>query len=276
MSQRKEKALLQLKEKLILLGFSPKTIKSYLYNSEKFLDYLDKNSLICDNNSVKKYFLHLHSKNYDVNTIRQIKASIDFLIKNILNKQIIIQEIPSPKKKKTLPKILSKQEIKFLIKNTKNQKHQIIIKLLYSSGLRLNELLNIKREDLNFIDRTIRINQGKGKKDRITILSKKLAQELANYIAQTKFKTKYLLEGRKGKYSPKLIQKILEKASKGLDKKVTPHMLRHSFATHLLENGTDIRYIQKLLGHSRLETTQIYTYVANSDIKNIKSPLDEL
>jgi site-specific recombinase XerD len=277
MSQRKEASLQKLKQKLVFRGFSSKTIKSYMYNSEKFLDYLDKSSQKCDENSVIKYFELLHKKNYDLSTIRLIKASLDFLIKNIFEKNFAIDKIPYPKKKKVLPKVLSKEEIKIIFNETKNQKHKLILKMLYSSGMRLNELINLKREDIDPNRKTILISQGKGKKDRITILSENLSKELFDYIFKTDFKTKYLFESsRNKKYSQKTIQKILEKSSIKLNKKVTPHMLRHSFATHLLEQGTDIRYIQKLLGHSNLETTQIYTKVANTELLKIKSPLDNL
>jgi len=277
MGQRKEETLQKLKQKLVFKGFSQKTIKSYLYNSEKFLDYLDKSSQRCDEESVKEYFQKLHDKDYDLSTIRLIKASLDFLIKNIFNKSFAIENIPYPKKKKTLPKVLSKEEIKTIFNETSNLKHKLILKMLYSSGIRLNELINLKREDIDPVRKTILVSQGKGKKDRITLLSEKLSKELFDFICKNEFKTKYLFESnRDKKYSPKSIQKILEKSSKKINKKITPHMLRHSFATHLLENGTDIRHIQKLLGHSNLETTQIYTKVANTDLLKIKSPLDSL
>ena len=277
MSQRKDNALQKLKQKLVFKGFSSETVKSYSYISEKFLDYLDKSSQSCDEESVKKYFQKLHDKNYDLSTIRLVKASLDFLIKNVLEKDFAIENIPYPKKKKTLPKVLSKNEIKLIFDETKNSKHKLILQMLYSSGIRLNELINLKKEDIDPNRKIILVSQGKGKKDRITILSDKLSKDLFDYICKTEFKTKYLFESSRGKkYAQKTIQKILEKSSKKLNKKVTPHMLRHSFATHLLESGTDIRYIQKLLGHSNLETTSIYTKVANTDLLKIKSPLDNL
>lgn len=277
MSARKEKALFELKQKLVFRGFSSKTIKSYLYISGKFLDYLDKSSQSCDEKAVKWYFQKMHSKNYDLSTIRLIKASLDFLIQNVFEKNFAIDKIPYPKKKKTLPKILSKVEIKSIFEETKNQKYRLILQMLYSSGIRLNELINLKREHIDPSRKTILVSQGKGKKDRITLLSEKLSKDLFDYVCKTEFKTKYLFESsRRKKYSQKTIQKILEKSSRKLNKKVTPHMLRHSFATHLLESGTDIRYIQKLLGHANLETTSIYTKVANTDLLKIKSPLDNL
>ena len=167
-----------------------------------------------------------------------------------------------------MPKVIPKKRILEIIKVTKNLKHRIIIKLFYSTGMRLSELINLKRSDINFENNTVRINKGKGKKDRITIISKSLHLDLLKYYSNNIFKTDYLLEGRKGKYSKKSVQLVLQKHN------IHPHMLRHSFATHLLEQGTDIRLIQKLLGHSDLSTTQIYTRVSNRDLINIKNPLD--
>lgn len=269
-----EEILIKLSEELKLRGFSPKTIKSYNYNCSKFLLWLSKSSKEISNYAVREYFLELNNKDYDTNTIRQIRASIEFLFNIVLEKSVDISNIPLPKKKKTLPKVLSKEEIFKIINNIKNKKHRLMIAFLYSSGLRVSELINLKREDINPENNFVYLRQAKGKKDRITILSEKVKKDLFNYLCKTEFKTDYLFEGRNGKYSIKSIQKILEKASKVINKKVTPHMLRHSFATHLLENGTDIRYIQKLLGHTKLETTSIYTHVAKKDYLNIKSPLD--
>jgi integrase/recombinase XerD len=277
MSKRKELALEKLRQSLVFRGFSKETLKSYMYNSNKFLSYLDKTSQKCDEKSVKEYFQMLFEKHYDVSTIRQTKASIEYLCKQVLDKSFAISDIPYPKKKKILPKVLSKKEIREIINNTKNKKHKLMIELLYSSGIRLNELINLKRENIDPLRKIIFISQGKGKKDRITILSEKISKEIFEYICKENFNTKLLFETNQGKkYSQKSIQLILKKASKNIGKNVTPHMLRHSFATHLLEQGTDIRYIQKLLGHSNLETTQIYTKVANTDLLKIKSPLDLL
>jgi len=272
----KEEILQKLKESIILRGYSKQTLKSYFYNCDKFLNWIGQSSLNINEMAVREYFLFLLSKDYDSSTIRQIRASIDFMFKIVFGKELDKIYVPLPKKKKELPKVLSKFEIKYLIDKTKNEKHNLVIKLLYSSGLRLSELINLKREDIESQRGVVKVRQGKGKKDRITLLSEKLSKELFDFVCKTNFKTKYLFEGRKGKYSKKSVQKILENASKGLNKRVTPHMLRHSFATHLLEAGTDIRYIQKLLDHSNLETTQIYTKVANTELLKIKSPLDEL
>ena len=270
------KDLVKLNEELKLRAFSPQTKKSYTYNITKYLEWIDKYSLNHSNETVRRYFLYLHNKIYDVNTIRLIQASMLFFFKNVIKRDIEFDTIPRPKRKKELPKVIPKEEIKIIIKNIHNQKHKLIISFLYSSGFRLSEIINLKRNDINIFDNIILVKQGKGRKDRITLLSEKIKPELTKYLLENKFKSDYLFEGRNGKYTKKSVQEILKKASKSINKHVTPHMLRHSFATHLLEAGTDIRYIQSLLGHSKLETTQIYTKIAKNKLKNIKSPFDAL
>lgn len=150
------------------------------------------------------------------------------------------------------------------------------MKTIYGLGLRISELAGLKPENIDFDRKMVLIKDAKGKKDRYVMLPEKLAEELKSYIYLNK--GKYLFEGRRGKLSLKTIQKIFENAIRkvGIKKNVSCHTLRHSFATHLLENGVDIRIIQKLLGHSKLETTQIYTHVSNFQIRNIKSPIEEL
>lgn len=263
----------KLAEEIKLRGFSTKTQKSYMYQCDRFLLWILKTSKKLSNDSVREYFLKLNDK-YDTNTVRLARASIKFMCLHVLDKQIQIEEIPLPKKKSRLPKVLSKPEVLKLISNITNEKHRLMISLLYSSGLRVSELVNLKREDIDCENSLLRIIQAKGNKDRTTILSAKVKRSLLPFLCRTKFSSSYLFEGRKGKYSIKSVQKIIEKASTILNRKVTPHMLRHSFATHLLEDGTDIRYIQKLLGHSKLQTTSIYTHVAKKDFLKIKSPFD--
>lgn len=262
--------LLKMSEMMVLQGLSAKTRKNYLYNISKFIDWLNKSSLFISQSPVKRYFLSI-IEIYDVNTVRQIRASLLYFFR-VNNLDIAIDGLPSPKRKKILPKVLSKDEINLILANISNLKHKLIVMILYSSGLRVSEVVNLKRIDIS--DNSILVSQGKGKKDRYTILSGKVKELLMKYLCETDFKSKYLFEGRDGKYTIKSVQMILKKASAGLGKHVTPHMLRHSFATHLLENGTDIRYIQQLLGHSKLETTSIYTHVARKGFLNIKSPFD--
>jgi integrase/recombinase XerD len=262
----------QLENECRLKGFSIQTIKSYTFWLTKYLEFIDKNSLNIDNESVRCYLLSMKSS---TNTNRLAYASISFFFKYILKKPFSTIDIPSKKKPKQLPKVLSKEEIIKMIDLTDNLKHKLVIQLLYSSGLRLNELINLKRQDIDIQRNLINVRQGKGRKDRITLLSNKLKIDLLSYYSTYPINSNYIFTGRNGKYTKKSVQKILENTGKIIKKRVTPHMLRHSFATHLLEQGTDIRHIQKLLGHSNLETTQIYTHVSNKDIAKIRSPLDD-
>ena len=271
-----EKLLIKLSEELRLRGYTKDTKKTYTYHISKFLLWTKhNNSKRISSKLIRDYFLFLDTKKLDTNTIRLIRSSLEFFTKNILNYNIELETLPRMKRKKQLPKTLTKPEIETVVNNIKNEKHKLMIEILYSSGLRLSELINLKQNDINPQNNTIHIKSGKGKKDRITILSQKTKNKLFDYILKSKFKTNYLFETqRKTKYTKKSIQNILEKASNPLKKKVTPHMLRHSFATHLLEDGIDIRIIQKLLGHSQLETTTVYTKVATNNLMNIKSPYD--
>jgi integrase/recombinase XerD len=266
--------LVELSDEMILRGFSLKTRKAYFYQCKRFFAWIKDNSKNLSVSHVKEYFLFLNNEGYVSSTVRLARASVGFLFSAILNKPVSLEQVPLPKKKKTLPKVLSKKEVLKIINNINNKKHKLMISLLYSSGLRVSELVNLKRTDIDSENNILLIRQGKGRKDRITILSKKVKNDLLFFFCNTTFRTDYLFEGRNGKYSIKTVQKILGKSSKIINKHVTPHMLRHSFATHLLEAGTDIRFIQKLLGHSRLDTTSVYTHVCKKDFLNIKSLLD--
>jgi integrase/recombinase XerD len=269
----KQDYLQKLKERCILKGFSKETLKSYSYNVAKFLDFISKSRLNLNKEAVKSYLL---TQDLSINSVRLQYASLSFFFREILKTPFTLQEIPIKKREKKLPKVISKEKIKKMLDSTNNLKHKLIIKLLYSSGLRLSELLNLKRKDLDFDRNLIHVKSGKGKKDRMTLISKDLKLDLLKYYSNYQFNTEYIFEGRKDKYTKKSVQKVLDNLGKKIGIKVTPHMLRHSFATHLLEQGTDIRIIQKLLGHSNLNTTEIYTKVSNSNLLNIQNPLDTL
>ncbi len=210
--------------------------------------------------------------------MKQVLATIRFLYLNVLEKPIPKSLNIKFKRPQTLPVVLSKEEVSKLIKVTSNLKHKTILLLIYSAGLRLGELLNLKIGDIDSKRFKIHVVQGKGKKDRYVVLSEKLLQLLREYFKKYGPK-EYLIEGGKGgRYSDKSVQSLMKQAVKkaGIRKKATVHTLRHSFATHLLDDGTDIRFIQELLGHVRLETTQIYTHVSSRSIDKIKSPADSL
>ncbi|MCF7871406.1 tyrosine-type recombinase/integrase [Candidatus Woesearchaeota archaeon] len=263
-------------EKLVLKGYSVKTRKAYLYHIKDFLEYF---GFVSPNNfggygvMKKRYLLYLINRGLASESVRLASASIDFYLKNVAF--VDVEKIDIPKRKKSLPLVLSKNDIRLLINSLNNIKHQLIIEILYSSGLRVGELINLKFEHVDFKKGLIRVVWGKGGKDRFTIVSSKTLRRLK--LFGKKFDLKGLVfRGRKGKYSVKGVQLVLEKAAKlaGLNKRVTPHMLRHSFATHLLESGVDLRKIQMMLGHSSLSTTQIYVHVASLEIEKIRNPLD--
>jgi len=263
--------LIKLKNELELRNYSKQSIKSYLYYVEKYIDY-SKNQGINENSAKEFLMLQLQTKNPA--TASLISSAIQFFFKEILKQNI---SFVKPKKNKILPDILTIEEIRKLIEATINPKHKLIIKLLYGTGLRVSEIVNLKKQDINFSESLIKINLGKGKKDRFVKLPDSVLEELKNFsrIGDSKF----LFESQRGgKLTSKTIQLILSKNAKkaGIKKRVYPHLLRHGFATHLLEQGTDLRIIQKLLGHSSIKTTQIYTQISQASIKNIKSPLDNI
>jgi len=168
--------------------------------------------------------------------------------------------IERPRKKEALPKVISLEEVKGIILNTNNIKHKCIVSLLYSAGLRRSELLNLKLQDIDSKRMSILVKNSKGGKDRVTLLNENVLKDLRKYYKEWK-PQKYLFEGKEGtQYSATSVVKIIKNSAKkaGINKSVSPHILRHSFATHLLENGTDLRYIQELLGHSSSKTTEIY------------------
>ena len=208
-------------------------------------------------------------------SINQSVNSIKFYYEVVMGMPNRFYAIERPRKQKQLPKVLSRHEIKDLIACTNNIKHRCIISLLYSAGLRRSELLNLKLEDIDGKRMLITIKGAKGNKDRMTVLSPTLLEELRTYFTECKPRS-YLFEGPRGRpYSASSVLKVIANAAvkAGVQKKVTPHMLRHSFATHLLENGTDIRHIQVLLGHNSTKTTEIYTHVAATSFKEVKDLL---
>ncbi len=271
--EREEEYLKKLDNACVLRGYSRETFKAYSHCVRKFLAFVRKSGLNLGNEAVKYYLLSL---DISVNSCRLHYAAVRFFFKEILKKPFSCEEIPIKKRVKQLPKVLSKEQIRRLIDSTDNLKHKVMVKLLYSTGIRLKELVDLKRRDIDFDRGTVAIRNSKGQKDRITIISENLQLDLLKYYSANQFRTEYLLEGRRGKYSRKSVQIVLEKLGRKCGFRIHPHMLRHSFATHLLEDGVDIRYIQALLGHSNVNTTQRYTLVSKRNIENIRNPLDGL
>lgn len=272
MNEKNRKGLLEeLEEHLKLRNYSKDTQKAYLIHVKKYLEFLKNNNPILQN--AKDYILKKLKTN-EPSSVHHAIFAIEYFFKNVLGNKIYI---PKPKRNKKIPKILTTEEIKNMIESTNNIKHKLILKILYGCGLRVSEIIALKKENINFDDGLIHIELAKGKKDRFVKIPDSLIKELKSYCILNN--SDILFPSNRGcKLTKKTIGKIVGNAAKKakIKKRVYPHLLRHSFATHLLEHGTDLRLIQKLLGHSDIKTTQIYTQISQASIKNIKSPLDLL
>jgi len=267
-----EKEVEKLRTELKIRGFSPLTIRNYSFFVEKFLERIGKKPKDIDEDDAKLYLSEMFDTKAK-NTIMLAAASLKFFYSEILKKEF--GNVKMPKKDKRLPEVLTKDEVRILIDAADNRKSRLIISLLYSSGLRVSELVNLKLDDVNLGDKTGWVRKGKGSKDRLFTISENLAEELQEYL---KGREHEFVFSKTKPLTTRNIQKIIKltAARAGIQKKVTPHTLRHSFATHLLEQGTDIRYIQSLLGHQSISTTQIYAHVSSEELKKIKNPLESL
>ncbi|MBU0879728.1 site-specific integrase [Patescibacteria group bacterium] len=262
------------RQELRLRNYSLKTIKSYLSCLGEYFDFKKFNLEKIDEENIKQFLLNKQDKNYSSQTINLCLNAIKYFYREIYKSNIKIN-IKFAKRSKKLPIVLSREEIKNIINTIKNPKHKLIISLAYGAGLRISEVVNLKTKDINLEELTIHLKNAKGKKDRITIFPEKIKTDLQNLIV-SKNSNNYLFESeRGGKLTERTSQKVFENALQkaNIKKDATFHSLRHSFATHLLENGVDIRYVQELLGHQNIKTTQIYIHVTNPSLKNIKSPL---
>lgn len=266
-------------QKLETKHYAFNTSKTYIRMFEIFINHFNGVKLTdIDELEIKHYLQSLVIYGKSDSYIDQMLNSIKFYYEVVMGMPNRFYAIDRPRKKEKLPKVISLEEVQLIIQNTSNIKHRCVVSILYSSGLRRSELLNLKITDIDSKRMVINIIQGKGNKDRITVLSPSVLKDLRKYFKEWKPKV-YLFEGATGnKYSASSILQIIRKSAKkaGIEKTVTPHMLRHSFATHLLENGTDLRYIQVLLGHNSSRTTEVYTQVAINNIKTIQSPIELL
>lgn len=268
-----------LERELKIRGFSRKTIKAYLYYNRKFLNYARKSPKEISNEDIKRYLEYLANRQVANATLNLAINALKFYYTRVLKRRFFF-DIKHPKKEKRLPVVLTKDEIRRILEATKNLKHRLLMEIMYASGLRVSEVIKLKINDIDLEEGIIRVNLAKGRKDRQTILSKRATEDLKTFLETRKDDNQYLFTGAQNKsyLSIRSAQKVVLQAAKlaGIKKDVSCHSLRHSFATHLLEKGVDIRYIQKLLGHKRLETTQIYTQVSTQKLKEIGSPLDDL
>jgi integrase/recombinase XerD len=269
------------KRYLLSKRYSPNTINTYSDALKSFLTFcntkaikdISNEDVICYNND------YILKNNFSSSYQNQIVNSIKLFFKIVKDSQIEIDKIHRPKREKVLPNVLSKEEVKLIINSPTNLKHKTMLSLIYSCGLRCGELLALQPYHIDSKRNIVLLKNSKGKKDRIVPLSPKILALLREYYKVYQPKT-YLFEGQEARtpYSHKSLQSVLKQAlnKAGIKKPATLHWLRHSYATHLLESGTDLRYIQELLGHNSSKTTEIYTHISTKSIQQIKSPFDDL
>ena len=261
--------------------YSENTIKTYADALKSFLTFYTHKTVSEITNDDVIWFTneHILKNKFSTSYQNQIVNAIKLYFKTIHNEVLIIDKIHRPKREKVLPNVLSKEEIKFILEAPSNLKHKAMLSMIYSCGLRRSELLHLKPTDIDSKRGIVLIRQSKGKKDRIVPLSNKILEMLRVHYVQYKPMV-WLFEGQnKGvKYSEKSLQSVLKQTLQKtkISKPVTLHWLRHSYATHLLESGTDLRYIQELLGHNSSRTKEIYTHVSTKSLEQIKSPFDDL
>jgi integrase/recombinase XerD len=269
--------LLIFREILIMRNYSDNTIKNYNNALQQFRKWNFDDTII-DKDLLLKYVEYLRSKDKSYSYIRNSVISLKLYSDLILGKKLHNDSLSYIKKKSNLPDILSLEEVKKVLDSLENLKHKAIISLIYSCGLRISECIKLKLSDIDSSRMLIRINQGKSKKDRFVQLSPKLLELLNGYVKIYKPKENLFKGQNKNEYSAKSIQVVLKRAvSKcNINKKITVRSLRHSFATHLVEQGIDIRIIQKILGHKDIRTTQIYTHISSANLSKINNPFDTL
>ncbi len=257
--------------------YSENTVRTYYNFILKFLQYIKKDLSCLNNRDIERFVEDvIAAKNYSISSHRQCFSAFKHFGELMQLPELKIGELSKPHKDRKLPVVLSQEEIIQILIATRNLKHRMALGLLYSSGLRVGELLKLKLEDLDLNRNQVFIRNAKGRKDRYVGMAESFKPLLANYL-NTYTPKCFLLEGPKGSvYTSNSIRNFLKVSCKraGIQKRISPHSLRHSYATHMLENGVNLRYIQALLGHSRPETTMIYTQVTQTDILQIKSPLD--
>lgn len=279
LGKEQEEALIAMQRKLEIARYSSKTIKTYV-NATKlfFLHFPHRAPSDLRTEDIEAYQHMLAKADKSNSYLNQVVNAVRYYYKHVQGDAHRVKFIERPRGERKLPKVLSEQEVAAILKAPTNVKHRCILMLIYSAGLRMGEL---RRLELQHVDRgrkQLLILGAKGKKDRISLLSPKLLGVLDTYLAEYRPK-RLLFEGQSGgTYSEASVQAVFHAAKNkaGIIKPATVHTLRHSFATHLLENGTDLRYIQTLLGHSSSKTTEAYTHVSTNALGNIRSPLDGL
>ncbi|MFA6198199.1 MAG: tyrosine-type recombinase/integrase [Patescibacteria group bacterium] len=264
----------QTEKELKMRNFSPKTITIYLCGLRRYFEYKVVDIRAYDENSIKSFLAHLASRGSSPQTRNTFLSAIKFYYRDVM-KTTPRFEIRSAKKNRYLPVVLSRSEIDVILNSTSNTKHRLLLALAYGAGLRVSEVVALRIYDIDLNELTIHIKQAKGNKDRISVCPSTLVAGMRELIAD-RDGSEYVFRSEQGgglttRTAQKTFDHALEKS--GVSKPATFHSLRHSFATHLLENGVDTRYVQELLGHQNIRTTQLYTQVTNPMLKKIKSPL---
>lgn len=281
MNSESKDAIIRFEKWLLSKRYSKSTIKTYCDALRVFFTF---HKAIAIQHITMQHIIQFNTeyiigRGLSISYQNQFVNALKLFYLIIRNTNIIIENIARPRREHRLPNVLSKEEVKMLLNTIRNLKHRTMLCLLYSCGLRSGELLNLQPTHIDSKRNIILIKQSKGKKDRIVPLSPKILEMLREYYRYYKPKT-YLFEGQNigEQYDSRSLQLVLKQAVKkaGIQKPVTLHWLRHSYATHLLESGTDLRYIQELLGHNSSRTTEIYTHVSTKNIQQIKSPFDDL
>jgi integrase/recombinase XerD len=268
----------EIKQKLRYKRYSPNTIRTYISCLEQFNRFIKSEKLQINEPVIYQYLMGLVAKGYSRSSQNQHINAIKFYLEKVLKQKQKSYYIERPLKKRMLPTVLSEQEIQLIFSNIKNLKHKAILSLIYSSGIRIGEALNLTINDLDSDRMLISIRRGKGEKDRMVPMASNVLKLLRVYYKEYK-PVNYLFNGNDNSpYSATSVRNVLKRAvyKSYIKKNVTPHTLRHSYATHLLEKGTDLRYIQVILGHSSVKTTEIYTHVSTKNLQAIKSPIEEM
>jgi len=273
-----EQLLRQYKDYLIGLRLSDSTVATYLNFTSAFVNYLKDKPLAEVGNTDVRLFVEqqVKQKSFSISTHRQLISALKQFGRLFLESEIDVDGLQRPHRSRYLPVVLSEEEVIDLLRFTHNLKHRAILALLYSAGIRIGELIDLELSEIDVDRRQLFIRNAKGRKDRVVILAESFIPLFFNYLTSYGPK-QYFVEGQDGvPYTAGSVRKFLKRSCKraGIRKRVTPHTLRHSYATHLIEKGVGLRHVQELLGHSKPETTMIYTHVAKKDLLAIKSPLD--
>jgi len=264
----------KLENEILLRNYSPSTRKNYLYWVDKYFVNKGNDLERLDVEHVREFLVNMREEGLSPSSVNLCLNALKFVYRNVLKKKGRI-DIKFAKKRRRIPVVLSRKEILMILSQVRNVKYKTMIALAYGAGLRVSEVVKLRVRDLDFVENVIYVRHAKGDKDRVVFIPEKLRNKLLSFIAG-KHAADYLFENsRGGRLSSRSLQVVFRKGliRAGICKEATFHCLRHSFATHMLENGTDIRNVQVLLGHSSIKTTQIYTKVTLPAIRRMKSPL---